>query len=469
MNAGCVTLSSRVALPRRRPLDREATRPLPRWALVVSTAMLLVLRSGIGLRCAAFVVERIFARIGFFESLFSTRVPNVRRAFVQSLLRTVHRDLAGGRRRLAPLARWVAILLVSAVRMPRRAASFTQKHGFAPPAFLVVTATERCNFECAHCYARSSARSHRSLDFATFSRIVADQREQWGASLVIVTGGEPFLYADPQGDLLALARRHPSTQFIVYTNGTRITEAVAEELAELGNVVPLVSLEGDEAHTAAVRDPRAWKAAHVAMRNLRKAGVLFGVSLTASRSNAALLGTADYYRRLRDEHGATFFWVLERAPLGRGAGCEPDLLTFEDKRRLQGALGEMLTADGLLVVSFLHTPGAHSGCMGAGRVDGFFHVRSGGEISHCVYSPFRLDDVHDIYASGEELSRFLFRPAAAAIRKAQADFFARGFDEGCHRPCPVIQRLFDEQAEPEHARDTSVCASSARPVDQGVQ
>ncbi len=421
---------------RAAPADSPTRASVPFGARAASALLILALRSGPGLGLAAACTERAFARLGFCDVMVS---PAARKAFVRNLLETVRTKLVRGDLRPMPVASWVARLLWSAWRMPRVAARFARRNGFEPPAFLIVSATERCNLECAHCYQQSSARAAASIDHETFDALLRRQRSEWGAALVVVTGGEPLLYSTDRGDLFTLAREHASTLFVVYTNGTRITDTVARRLVELGNVVPLVSVEGEEDETAAVRGPEAWPAATRAMRRLRAQGALFGVSLTAGRANAALLETPAFYRRLRDEHGATFFWVLERAPLGRGA-ADRDLLSLDEKTRLQAALLECVTQHGFLLTSFLHAPGAFSGCLGAGRADSFFFVDARAEIRHCVYSPLRLGNARELLARGEPLSSFLSKSPAQALRRAQRSFFAAGGvgEGGAHRPCPVL-------------------------------
>ena len=78
-----------------------------------------------------------------------------------------------------------------------------------------------------------------SLD--ELNRIVSDAKAHGNAYFGIL-GGEPFLH--PQ--LLDLFAAHPDCYFQVFTNGQLITDDVARTLARLGNVTPLLSIEGSE-------------------------------------------------------------------------------------------------------------------------------------------------------------------------------------------------------------------------------
>ena len=73
------------------------------------------------------------------------------------------------------------------------------------------------------------------------NRIVGDAKKH-GNSYFGILGGEPFLH--PQ--LLDLFAAHPDCYFQVFTNGQLITDEVAQKLRLLGNVTPLISIEGTE-------------------------------------------------------------------------------------------------------------------------------------------------------------------------------------------------------------------------------
>jgi MoaA/NifB/PqqE/SkfB family radical SAM enzyme len=95
--------------------------------------------------------------------------------------------------------------------------------------------TERCNLRCGHCYVtladRLGARAAQELSFEE-SLAVLDDLITLGAMFVTFTGGEVLVH-DRFFDLCAEAR-HRGFGVRVLTNGTRIGEAEAERLAELG-------------------------------------------------------------------------------------------------------------------------------------------------------------------------------------------------------------------------------------------
>jgi len=61
----------------------------------------------------------------------------------------------------------------------------------------------------------------------------------------------------------------------MYTNGTLIDKKMAKRMADLGNVVPQVSVEGFEKETDARRGKGVFKKILRAFENMREAGVPF--------------------------------------------------------------------------------------------------------------------------------------------------------------------------------------------------
>ncbi len=141
-----------------------------------------------------------------------------------------------------------------------------------------------CNLECTHCLVDSSPRN-RSLAFLdrdTVRRSLAEA-EALGVKEVYFTGGEPFLHPELPAmlaDALAVA---PTT---VLTNGTRVTEAAAAELAGLARASRYsleirVSLDHHEpARNDAVRGAGAHAGAVRAVLRLERAGLLPIVTAT---------------------------------------------------------------------------------------------------------------------------------------------------------------------------------------------
>jgi len=84
-----------------------------------------------------------------------------------------------------------------------------------------------------------------------FDRIIREG-EELGTYLYTILGGEPFVYPH----LFEVAKNHPDVVFHTFTNGTLLTNPkMIEQLKEVGNIVPVISIEGWEKETDQRRGP----------------------------------------------------------------------------------------------------------------------------------------------------------------------------------------------------------------------
>ena len=93
------------------------------------------------------------------------------------------------------------------------------------------------------------------------------------------------------------------------------------------------------------------------------------------------------------------------------------LLSDDVRDTLEAALTEEAVERGRLIVSFLHTPSARTGCVGADRYDGFFYLDWQGHVQRCVYRPETLIDAGGRLESSETVDELI----AAAARLAPCD------------------------------------------------
>src|SRR5687768_430520 len=114
------------------------------------------------------------------------------------------------------------------------------KRGEFFPPFLYVSVINSCNLRCQGCWVDVAAKQ-QTIDVPAMDRLIKESQEMGNAFFGIL-GGEPFMH--PQ--LLEIFAHHPDCYFQVFTNGHFISDEVAKELRRLGNVTPLVSVEGTE-------------------------------------------------------------------------------------------------------------------------------------------------------------------------------------------------------------------------------
>jgi len=287
--------------------------------------------------------------------------------------------------------------------------------GVEVPPLMIVSTTEACNLACAGCYA--SANKRKSADALPDGRIaeLMDEASELGVSVVMLAGGEPLL---SHGWLEALGR-HNEMAGVVFTNGTLFDEDRLEWFRAYRHIIPVFSLEGDEAQTDARRGGGVYQKVRAAMRSLRKSQIPFGISLTVTRGNiGGLLSDAFTGEYVRE--GCRLFVYVEYVPVE--AGSEPMALQKADKARLNGFAAASAEKYPALFIPFPGDEDQYGGCLAAGR--GFVHVSAGGDVEPCPFAPFSDVNLKDVPLKEALKSGFL-----ATVRENR--HLLREGDGGC--------------------------------------
>ena len=184
------------------------------------------------------------------------------------------------------------------------------KRGEYFPPFLYLSIVNSCNLRCQGCWVDVES-PREMIDIDDLNKLVRDAKKH-GNSFFGVLGGEPFLH--PQ--LLDFLGAHPDCYFQVFTNGQMITQKVAAELRRLGNVTPLISIEGREIASDQRRGSK-----NVLNRTLRgldhciEARLLTGVATSVCQTNIDELLTESWLNELI-ARGVHYVWYHTYRPVG---------------------------------------------------------------------------------------------------------------------------------------------------------
>ncbi len=326
------------------------------------------------------------------------------------------------------------------------------------PFTIAISPTQLCNLQCRNCYAVSDSGKEIALEFDVFDRVLDEKARLWGSHFTVVSGGEPFVYRSEGRTILDAAERHPDQTFMVYTNGTLITPEVAERMAALGNISPAISVEGYEAETDARRGKGVYKRIMRAMENLRAAGVAFGTSVTVTRANWDLVSSREFVEHFFLDQGIAYMWIFQYMPIGRAQTLDL-MVQPDDRKTLMERTWDFVRNDKFFIVDFWNSGTATNGCMAGGRPGGYLHINWRGDILPCVFTPYTTDNIHDVYARGQNLVDVLDSPFFKYIRRWQD---AYGYSSHMDKPdnwlAPCIIRdhfkSFAASAHLAHARPT---------------
>jgi MoaA/NifB/PqqE/SkfB family radical SAM enzyme len=183
------------------------------------------------------------------------------------------------------------------------------KRGEYFPPFLYLSIINSCNLRCQGCWVDVEEKD--AIDLDTLNRAITDSK-QHGNAFFGILGGEPFMH--PQ--LLELLATHPDCYFQVFTNGQFITEKIARELRRLGNVTPLISIEGREITSDERRGKKdVFNKTLRGLDNCLREKILTGVATSVCQSNIDELLTEDWLRELI-ARGAHYVWYHTYRPVG---------------------------------------------------------------------------------------------------------------------------------------------------------
>jgi MoaA/NifB/PqqE/SkfB family radical SAM enzyme len=329
---------------------------------------------------------------------------------------------------------------------------FAQKYGISPPNLLVISPTMKCNLRCYGCYAWQYSKKN-DLPYDVCNRVI-DEANDIGLYFFVITGGEPFCW-DKIYDFL---ERHNDSFFQIYTNGQMIDNKAAERLAELGNAVPCISVEGFEKETDERRGKGVWKKIMSAMDALRENGVLFGFSVTATRGNNELV-VSDEFIDLFINKGAFIGWYFNYVPIGK----EPDMElmpTPEQRDYRRSRIVEIRKTKKIIVADFWNDGPLVNGCMAGGK--NYLHVNVNGDVEPCVFVHFAADNIKE-----KSLIDILTSDFFMAFRKRQP------YTENHLRPCSIIDNPYilrdivaETGAYPTHEGAETIISCLARPLDK---
>jgi len=309
--------------------------------------------------------------------------------------------------------------------------------GRRAPTTILMSPTMRCNLSCEGCYAAEYS-PDKDLGRRLMQKIV-DEGNDMGVYLFTLLGGEPFMW----DELLDFARENKDAYFQIFTNGTLLDHDTIDELAAIGNIAPMLSLEGSPELT----DHRRGKGVHDQvmdiMDHLGEAGVLFGYSCTVTRDNWKAIVSDEFVDPLVAK-GAMLAWHFLYMPVGR----DPDvsmMLTAEERNDFRVEIQRIRASKPLFPVDFWGDAPYVNGCI-AGRH--YVHINSAGWVEPCIFTHFATDNIRD----------------ASLLEAFNSDFFReirsrQPFNHNLLMPCMWIDN-------PTQAREI-MAASGAQPTHPG--
>ncbi|HEY1191959.1 MAG TPA: radical SAM/SPASM domain-containing protein [Gemmata sp.] len=313
------------------------------------------------------------------------------------------------------------------------------KLGQVFPPFLYVSIINTCNLRCQGCWVDVSMKQE-TIKPDAFHRLVREAK-QMGNVFFGIVGGEPFMHPH----LLDMLAEHPDCYFQIFTNGHFITPERAKQMWRLGNVTPLISVEGTEI----VSDQRRGRGGVLSktmqgLRNALDAGVFTGVCTSLARTNIDDLLREEWIDNLV-EMGVLYTWFHVYRPMGPNPN--PDLcLSPEQALRARKFVVEMRAKKPIVIIDAYHDGEGKALCPAATGIS--HHINPWGDIEPCPIVQFSKESIHGTTDARPLKAKFLQSAFLADFRKLAAE---------TTRGCIVLERpdLLKKMVEAHGAKDAT--------------
>jgi MoaA/NifB/PqqE/SkfB family radical SAM enzyme len=287
--------------------------------------------------------------------------------------------------------------------------------GLTVPPITIFSITNRCNLRCKGCYAQAIRGDAPDALSSERMRSIVSEADELGISFFVIAGGEPLT----RPEIVDIARDFPHIVFLLVTNGLLLTPDLIARLSVLRNVVPVLSIEGNQSETDERRGRGVHERLQDKMQELKRAGIFFSLSFTVTRTNFDTVTDPDFLQRAVDA-GCRLFLHLEYTPIR--AGTDEWVITDEQREAMKGLVGDLRARLPAVFIAVPWDEEEQGGCLASGR--GFIHISASGDLEPCPFAPYSDTNVLNVPLKQALRSRFL------SLMRENHDLFAET-EGGC--------------------------------------
>jgi MoaA/NifB/PqqE/SkfB family radical SAM enzyme len=283
---------------------------------------------------------------------------------------------------------------------------------------LLIDPTSACNLNCTGCWA-ADYQNNSNISYEKLDEIFTDATKL-GVMDVLMSGGEPLIR---KNDILKLCEKHNKLNFGMFTNGTLIDEAFADEMARLGNLNAFVSIEGFKEETDFRRGEGTYDKVISAMEILKSRDIGFGFSVCYHAKNYKTIASDQFLDFVR-EKGAWFGWLFNYMPIGSDADISL-CCTAEQRAYVLHKIEAYRKEHNYTIIDFANSGHKAFGCVAAGS--DFAHINANGDLEPCAFCHYSDVNIND----------------TSFLEALQSPFFKRfrnvkPFSKNYLRPCPMM-------------------------------
>lgn len=293
-----------------------------------------------------------------------------------------------------------------------------RKYKSVLPRLLMIDPTSSCNLKCKGCWA-ADYQKNSNLSYEKLDELLTEAKKL-GVLEILMTGGEPLMRKD---DILKLCRKHSNLTFGLFTNGTLVDEAFADEMVKLGNLNLYISIEGFREETDMRRGNGTYDKVIAAMDLLKKKDLGFGFSICYHSKNWHTV-SSDEFLDFLFKKGAWFGWMFTYLPIGSDADVSL-CCTADERAHVKTKIEEYQKKKRFTIIDFPNSGHKSIGCVAAGN--DFAHINANGDLEPCAFCHYSDVNIHNM-----SLAEALRSPFFKKFRQNKP--FSRNF----LRPCPFL-------------------------------
>lgn len=262
------------------------------------------------------------------------------------------------------------------------------------PAFMMISLTNHCNLSCSGCWV-AQTRPSVQLTIKQIDGVIESCKRN-GSYFFGILGGEPLLYPD----LFDIFERHHDCYFQLFTNGTMLTEEVADKIRKVKNVTPLVSIEGLEKESDMRRnDNDVFRRSLQGVENCTKRGIIIGAAASICQGNFNELVTRDYLEFLAGK-GVHYMWYYIYRPVGANPETA-NALTEEQILTFRKFLVEQRLNSPIMIIETYWDADGKALCPGA--IGMSHHIGPSGAVEFCPPLQFAKDFLNEDGSNLEDI------------------------------------------------------------------
>ena len=299
------------------------------------------------------------------------------------------------------------------------------------PWAILLDPTSACNLKCTGCWAAEYG-DKLNMSYVEMASVI-QQAKNLGTHMFLFSGGEPLVRKQ---DIIRLCKSNSDCQFVAFTNGTLIDEEFADELLELKNFMPAISVEGFEEDTDFRRGKGTFSRVENAMAILRERKLPFGISCCYTSKNTDTIGSEEYFDQMI-AWGAKFCWFFTYMPVGNDAA--PELMVSAEQRKfMYEQVRKFRETKPIFTLDFWNDGEYSEGCVAGGKV--YLHINANGDYEPCAFIHYSDSNVRN-----KTLLEALQSPLFKEYQSGQP------WNANHLRPCPLL----DNPKSLVHAVETS--------------